>query len=154
MADDIFSDPQANRVALLNPSDSGRPAVFGIGGTFVTIEPGEIYLIPPGFVHHACKTNPFLVVMDTQNSATKYAEAEVSMAEKRVQEQEILLRKQTETLRAEQVRLSQSKANLKSKADEDARQAKANQDALDAERRQAEERQAAAKKAAGVKTPS
>lgn len=147
---DGTSQQDIPKVAVMNPIDSVRTAQFAWSGNWVEIKPGEVKLLAPWFAQHAQKSNQFLIVMDTQDSESAYAEARVKMAETQLAEETRKLEAQSQAIKAKQAALIQAQSNLKAKRDQEA-QDRADQEAAAAQfAKQQEDKAKAAAQAAGV----
>lgn len=133
----------ADEMAVMNPADSGLTAHFGWAGKPYELKPGEGKVYPTYLANHARKHNPFLIIMQGEDSAAAFAESELKLAQHALDGELLKLEEQNKAVQRAQRRLQQADSNLKTKRQQEI-------DAQNAERDRAQREQEAAKAAADL----
>lgn len=140
-----------NKVALVNPEDSGRIAHWFWGGKPYQLAPGEAKAMVPFLADHARKHNPWLFVGDMTTNQAEFAKMQERAAQAKVDQARQDLEKSAELLRKAQAQQVQASTNRRAKEEEDRRLAEQEAEAQRIANQAEQEKLEAAKKAAGVK---
>ena len=139
-------DETEEKVGISNPFGSGKPATWGWGGKFSTLNEGEAVLLPPFLALHAQKHNPWLVRLADGENSIALAEQQVNAAQGVLDLRKQELQAAMAGVEKAQRSLDQAKANVKARNDAEAEARQRLADQAAAADKEAHERALAAEK--------